>query len=30
VAGPIPMAAPTLEALIDKAVAAANRPGLVH
>jgi hypothetical protein len=30
VAGPIPMAAPMLEALIDKAVAAANRPGLVH
>jgi hypothetical protein len=30
VAGPVPMAAATLEALIDKAVAAANRPGLVH
>jgi hypothetical protein len=30
VAGPIAMAAPTLEALLDKAVAAANRPGLVH
>ncbi len=30
VAGPIPMAASTLEGLIDKAVAAANRPGLVH
>jgi hypothetical protein len=30
VAGPVPMAAATLEQLIDKAVAAANRPGLVH
>ena len=30
VAGPVPMAAATLEGLIDKAVAAANRPGLVH
>jgi len=30
VAGPIEMAAETLEALITKAVAAASRPGLVH
>jgi hypothetical protein len=30
VAGPVPMAAATLEALIDKAMAAASRPGLVH
>jgi hypothetical protein len=30
VAGPVPMAAATLEGLIDKAVAAANRPGVVH
>ena len=30
VAGPVPMAAEALEALIAKAVAAANRPGLVH
>lgn len=30
VAGPIPMAAGSLDALITKAVAASNRPGLVH
>jgi hypothetical protein len=30
VAGPIPMAAGSLDALIAKAVAASNRPGLVH
>jgi hypothetical protein len=30
VAGPVPMAAATLEGLIDKAVAAASRPGVVH
>jgi len=30
VAGPVPMAAATLEGLIDKAIAAATRPGLVH
>ena len=30
VAGPVPMAAATLEGLIDKAVAAANRSGIVH
>jgi hypothetical protein len=30
VAGPIPMAAATLEGLIGRAVAAANRPGVVH
>ena len=30
VAGPIAMAAPTLDGLITKAVAASNRPGLVH
>ena len=30
VAGPIADGAATLEALIDKAVAAANRSGLVH
>jgi hypothetical protein len=30
VAGPVPMAAATLEGLIDKAIAAANRPGVVH
>ena len=30
VAGPVPMAAATLEALIDKAVAAGSRPGVVH
>jgi len=30
VAGPVPMSAASLEALIDKAIAAANRPGLVH
>ena len=30
VAGPVPMSAATLEGLIDKAIAAANRPGLVH
>ena len=30
VAGPVPMAAATLEGLIDKAIAAAIRPGLVH
>jgi hypothetical protein len=30
VAGPIPMAAASLDALITKAVAASNRPGVVH
>ena len=30
VAGPIPMAAATLEGLIGRAVAADTRPGLVH
>ena len=30
VAGPIAMAAPTLDGLISKAVAADSRPGLVH
>jgi hypothetical protein len=30
VAGPIPMAAATLEGLVTKAVAAATRPGIVH
>ena len=30
VAGPVPMAAATLEGLIGKAVAADSRPGLVH
>lgn len=30
VVGPVPMAAATLEGLIDKAIAVANRPGVVH
>ena len=30
VAGPVPMAAATLEGLIGRAVAADNRPGVVH
>jgi len=30
VAGPVPMAVATLEGLIDKAIAAATRPGIVH
>jgi hypothetical protein len=30
VAGPIPMSAATLEGLIDRAVAADSRPGIVH
>lgn len=30
VAGPVPMAAATLEGLVTRAVAADNRPGVVH